>query len=291
MEEWQKLPYKDRIKTYQKWLNNKTFFMGYNIAYKYVSTFEVISNSLPFHSKAYLNEKDSELSNISLKDSISLAQEYFDKYNFNINVQEQIDKGILHFDEKEKPKKGLNEDGHNYYDDNGERKCLVHLAHTIIDPVIIVHELLHYQNQPAKKDENEARNFLTEIVSYSNELIFADYLMKEKGIKEAKIIFFQDENSALQICSQLYDVYRFINIYKENGIVDYNVYKKSYNRGYDLMLKLFDEYASTIPNINSSTWNFLGYMLGTYSYEEYKKDPQFLNKINKLNDSMNNKSF
>jgi hypothetical protein len=287
-KEWQELSYEERIKKYQDSINDKSFFDSYNIVYDYV--YELLrSTCIMFnHSNEVCYATKTRLSDMNIDRSVDLAQLFFTDFDIKINVKDLIAKKVLVF--KEYSDNAIKANGSNFYDKNNEKKNIVYLLHNVDDSVCIVHELMHYLNQP-ETSRSQTNDFLTETISYTYELIFADYLMNKNCIDESKYIFCRCEKNAVSFAYNMYNIYRFVDFVKQNGKINKEIYDKEYKKGYDLMLKEFDDYALEKSDINEDSWNFMGHLFGIYCFMEYKKDPQFLDKIKKLNNSINDCSF
>ena len=168
----------ERINTYKDWFENMSFFsfnsfvldeienlwnLSNYIYYKYV---EVIKN---------IKFEKYDFSYVSLEENISLAQQFLDKHNIKISIKELIANGNIVFkiiDEKIK-------DGKSYYDKDNKKMIEIYLHNNIIDSCILIHEIMHYLNQPESK-RNFVSDLLTESLSYGMEFIYIEELKQIK---------------------------------------------------------------------------------------------------------------
>ena len=153
----------ERIKDYKDWFENLSFFsydpfildeienlwnLSNYIYYKYV---EVIKN---------IKFEKYDFSYVSLEENISLVQQFLDKYHMNISIKELIESGILIFKKIDK-NASITRVGTSYYDKDKKRIIEIYLNDNITDGCVLIHEVMHYLNQPESR-RNFVRDLLTE---------------------------------------------------------------------------------------------------------------------------------
>lgn len=163
----------------------------------------------------------------------------------------------------------------------------------ITDSIIWVHEISHYRNQPPLF-RGEVNDILTELLAFTYELIYTDYLEQIEYEEEGKTFKIEVYKNLHTFIKKGYYIVRIFLLYFLLGEVSQENYKFLYkeDKDYEYALKSFD-----IEIIRRKDKNFiftiLFYSVGIisiYNYVEYKKNPKFLEKIEKLNQElMNNK--
>lgn len=160
----------------------------------------------------------------------------------------------------------------------------VHNNDLLNDSIIWVHEISHYKNQPLEK-RGQVNDILTELIAFTEELIYTDYLSQIGYEEEAKMFMIEEYNNLAQFIVKSYYVLRIALLYllrfkvsKEDYNILYNEDKKYYKS-----LKIFDEEKNENQNIIFLLLYYSVGIISFYSYIEYKKDPNFLDKLKKLN--------
>ena len=154
----------------------------------------------------------------------------------------------------------------------------------ITDSIIWVHEISHYKNQPPEKRDG-VNDILTELLSFTEELIYADYLEQIGYAKEVNMFKIEEYKNLHNFIKIGYYIVKIALLYFLLGEVSKENYKLLYkeDKNYDDILKKFN---TEINNNKKIIFTVLFYGIGLmsiYNYIEYKKDPSFLEKIKKLN--------
>lgn len=224
---------------------------------------------------------------INKDDAIKMAQDFLYKNNINVNIKELIDNNTLSF---KKEYNDIDEYGSSSFDKEQNKKIIsVNETNNLLMPIVLVHEILHYTNQPDDNKRSDASEFLTEAVSYSYELIFLDDLL-ESEFKEDAIRSINNVLHSLTVCAfDNYSPTLSIKLMKENKKLDKNKIEEKLP-----IQDYINEMRKCIMNkriIAKEVWTLIGYFLAIYNYIEYKKDNNFINKLYKLNNSLNEKTF
>ena len=280
----------NRLERYKAWCVNYSFF-GYNsfVIDEIDFLYQIINIIGPtFEDSEKLKVND--FSKINRDEIIELAQGYFDKHNIKLNILDEIKNGNLILEDGLKDKDdylSTIQDGYsNYVDDKIIAKVV--LSNTIFDSLVIVHELTHNRNQPIGK-RNITSDLLTESVSYVNEFIFVDEFLNDKD----KSNYFKGlEKMLYSYAYNLYLIYRFVILYKEQS----DIYEDNYNKVfhddyYDDVLDHFEEYVENNKSIYKDSYFVLGFTLSIYMFMEYKKDNKIFKEIEEFNDSINKLGF
>ena len=177
--------------------------------------------------------------------------------------------------------------GVNNYE--GEHKSIdVYNNGIITDSIIWVHEISHYRNQP-ENHRSEVNDLLTELLAFTEEFIYMDYLEK-KGYKNDANIFKIEEYKNLYNHIKIgFPVARIYLLYFLLGEVSNENYKYLYHEdnSYEKALDVFNAVIKQDQNI---IFNILWYSVGVisiYNYERYKEDSKYLDKIKELNTKIN----
>lgn len=157
------------------------------------------------------------------------------------------------------------------------------------DTIIWVHEISHYRNQPETK-RGEANDILTELLAFTEEFIYLDYLEKIGYTNEArmyKIEEYQNLHNFIKLGTPFVKIYLLYflmgNVSKENY---QELYKEDedYDRNIEHFQRVIQENQDAIFTI---LWYSIS-LISIYNYEKYKEDPNHLNKIKKLNTKIMN---
>lgn len=216
---------------------------------------------------------------------ISFAQSFLNENNINIDINRLIEDGSINFIDDIKNE---NRQGVSYYKDN-KKMIDVNNSNNILELCILIHELMHYYNQPDDNVRSEASEYLTEAVSYGYELILLDKFLDSEYREDAEFIYYNIVFSLGHLSFDLYSPLLSLKIFLENGKL-----KKEEIEKYLQLENYIDEMKKFIMNkkkFSSSVWNMIGYYLGMYNYIEYKKDNKFKEKLLEFNNSINNKNI
>ena len=163
----------------------------------------------------------------------------------------------------------------------------------VTDAIVWVHEITHYRNS-SKIIRTEISDLLTESISFAYELIFLDYIEKLGYKYEAAALrnsifyslFYHTYNSYFGI--------QLLTVYQQFGIINEENYTLMYSKEvpYDLVL---EEFVSIFNDNDKDILFFIQYGLANalsfYMYNEYQKDNSFINKIEKLNNAIEDLSL
>lgn len=286
---------KDRINLYENWMYNLSFFEYHNFIIDNIDTLWKLTNYILNDFKDFNKENNYlniEYPRINLNETITLTQEFFDNHNFDINIKELIKDKVLtlnkNIDKETNDYYNTKSDGISTYDENQNRFVTVNLEETLYDSAVLIHELLHYLNQPIS-GRNETSDLLTEAISYAGELIFFEDLNNKELTKKHNICL---EKTMYTYANNIYYIYKLINLYKTKQSLSEEKYNELYkDNNYEFTINRFEEYISNKGSIYRDTWFMLGLPLSIYLLEEYKKDNDNFNYIHLLNNNINKKDI
>lgn len=161
----------------------------------------------------------------------------------------------------------------------------------VTDSIIWVHEISHYRNQPPLF-RGEVNDILTELLAFTEEFIYTDYLEQIGYEKEARMFKIEEYKNLHTFIQKGYYIVRIFLLYFLLGEVSQENYEFLYkeDKNYEYALKFFDTEIIKSQN-KDRIFTILFYSVGIisiYNYVEYKNSPIFLEKIEKLNEEIMN---
>ena len=144
-----------------------------------------------------------------------------------------------------------------------------------------------YKNQPPEK-RDKVNDILTELVAFTEELIYTDYLKQIGYEKEATMFNIEEYKNLHNYINCSHYVIKITLLYYLLGKVSKESYLLLYknDKDYDKALKIFDEEKNKNQNIIFLSLYYSVGIISFYNYIEYKKDPNFLEKIKKLKENI-----
>ena len=285
------------IRKYESCFNDLTFFNGNSFILDNIENFRRLINRIGIFLDNYdLIVHQNGIKSISLDDNLKFVQEFFDGNNIPLDVKSLIKSDVISFTPMEesniRPDNfNIINHGSSFKDSNNSRKINIITRNLILDGSTIVHELMHYYNQPIDK-RNFTSDLLTEAVSFACELIYIYSILGAKHKINVDDLYMLIERTLYNYCLHMYHVYKLISLYKKEGTISKDTYDKNYkDNNYNQMIEYFDYYICSGRNIIRDTWYVLCFPLSIYLFEEYKKNNDFFSSIMMLNDNLNFKSF
>lgn len=155
----------------------------------------------------------------------------------------------------------------------------------LTDSIIWVHEISHYKNQPKEK-RHEVNDILTELIAYTEELLYIDYLENIGYEEEAKIFKIMEYQNLYSILNFSYYIIKITLLYYLLGSVNKENYLLLYkeDKSYNKALELFNKGKNDIR----LCYHYSIAIISLYNYIEYKKDKKFLENIKRLNKEIMN---
>ena len=282
----------NKIEKYKAWCANYSFF-GYNSFV--IDEIDFLFKAINIIGSTFVDSGKLSISDFSLcsKDEIiKKVQDYFDNHNIKLYLLNELRDGNLILESKDKKENkylGTRQDGVSNYDEAKNKVIAkVILTNTVFDSLVIVHELTHNRNQPKGK-RNLTSDLLTESISYVNEFIFVDEFLNNEDKNNYFIGF---EKMLYNYAYNLYLIYKLIIVYKEEFDIYEDNYKKVFNdEEYEDVMNSFEKYIDNGNSIFKDSYFVLGFVLSIYMFNEYRRNNDFLKKIEKFNNNINNNSF
>ena len=284
---------KERINTYKKWFENMSFFSFNSFILDEIENLWNLSNYIYDKYIDVIKEINFEPHNfsyVSLEENISLSQQFLDKHNINVSIKELIANGNIIFKKiDDKTTKG--KDGTSYYDEDNKRVIEIYLNNNVIDSCILIHEIVHFLNQPESK-RDFVSNLLTESLSYGMEFIYIEELKQIKYSNDLNIFMKFVVPTILKCMDKVYYCYKLILLYKKEKDISLEAYNKVFkDNNYEKTIDRFEEYVKEHNLVVRDTWNVLGFPIAIYILETYKKDKSIIKKLMEYNKAINEKSY
>lgn len=215
------------------------------------------------------------------KHMIQIAQDFLFECQIDVDIQQLLDNETIKWNKTLKKESGISS-----YDAKLQQKIIwLNKTHDTSNLVTIVHEILHYTNQPDDNKRSEVSNYLTEAVSYSYELILLDKLLDTNYKEEALALMKNMYYTLKQFTNSAYYILLSILLVMEKKDFQLETTKKYFNiKNYT---KEINQYLKEGVRITKPLSYIIGIYLAISNFVEYKKDPSSLNKIHTLNYSLN----
>lgn len=288
----------ERINQYKIWFDNLSFFWNNPFVFDEIENLWNLINYLENKYEKFCDvhiDKKTSYTKLDEKECISLAQKFFDNHNINLNINQLIQNGTIILKKKDSEKTDefyySNLDGSSYYDENNNRKLVVVMKGTILDCASLIHEIMHYRNQPTGK-RNFVNDLLTESLSSVMELIFFEDLSNTIYNADRSLYFRLFEKLIYIYAYQIYYIYKIILLYKRENDISKEKYDKIFINGkYEQALETFEMYVSQKRSVLRDTWMIIGLPLAIYMLDEYKKNKNFFELLEQFNTAINEKSI
>lgn len=234
-----------------------------------------------------------------------LINDFYKSLGINFKVNDIEKNGTLNILETNEPKDATSQltDGNNNYilceerwfnpktkeniiiSRNFHKSINVYNNDLLTDSIIWVHEISHYKNQPKEK-RHEVNDILTELIAYTEELLYIDYLENIGYEEEAKIFKIMEYQNLYNILNFSYYIIKITLLYYLLGSVNKENYLLLYkeDKNYNKILELFNERKNDIR----LCYHYSIAIISLYNYIEYKKDKSFLENLKRLNKEIMN---
>lgn len=176
--------------------------------------------------------------------------------------------------------------GTSYFDE--QIQVDVYDSGLLYDSITWIHELKHLQNQPLG-NRSQISFVLTESLSFMEELIYTDFLEKLGYNYEAYISKYDTFSNFSVFLEDAYPMIKMLSVYVNYGEISKQNYEKAYPT--DEYENDIDEVLTLLTEDAEDFFNLIRYpvasALSIYMYEKYKKDNNFIVKINEFEKAIN----
>lgn len=264
--------------------------------------------SFLFNNLEELDIDTKNLRNTTRKDYVEKTQlinDFYKSLGINFKVNDIEKNGTLNILETNEPKDAtsqLTDGNYNYIlceerwfnpktkeniiiSRNFHKSINVYNNDLLTDSIIWVHEISHYKNQPKEK-RHEVNDILTELIAYTEELLYIDYLENIGYEEEAKIFKIMEYQNLYNILNFSYYIIKITLLYYLLGSVNKENYLLLYkeDKNYNKVLELFNKRKNDIR----LCYHYSIAIISLYNYIEYKKDKSFLENLKRLNKEIMN---
>lgn len=264
--------------------------------------------SFLFNNLEKLDIDTKDLRNTTRKDYVEKTQlinDFYKSLGINFKVNDIEKNGTLNILETNEPKDATSQltYGNNNYifyerrsfnfktkedniiSRNYHKAINVYNNDLLTDSIIWVHEISHYKNQPKEK-RHEVNDILTELIAYTEELLYIDYLENFGYEEEAKIFKIMEYQNLYSILNFSYYIIKITLLYYLLGSVNKENYLLLYkeDKSYNKALELFNKGKNDIR----LCYHYSIAIISLYNYIEYKKDKSFLANWKRLNKEIMN---
>ena len=255
-----------------------------NVLFDNVGIFYSMSQFLRRQTSIEIPKEGADWSKISKSTffrNIELVDDFFKKLGIQFEINKILNDGTIDIitTDYEKIMYGLN----NYL---GEHKAIkIYNNGYIIDPIVWVHEISHYRNQTDKR-RTQVNDLLTESLAHTTSLLYTFFLEDKGYIYEANFYRYNILNTFYNVSCDAYTISKIFNLYELLGDTSKETYRYFYktDEDYEKVKKDFTEIITKSPmRINDLLWYTLSGILSIYMYEQYRKDNNFITKIEELN--------
>lgn len=226
----------------------------------------------------------SKISKSTFFQNVDFVDDFFKKMGIQFEINKILSDGTIDIitTDYEKIMYGLN----NYL---GEHKAIkIYNNGYITDPIVWVHEISHFRNQP-EEGRGQVNDLLTEALAHTTSLLYTDYLEKEGFVYEANFGRYDILNTFHNVSYDAYIVSKIFMLYEFMGDTSKETYKYFYktDEDYEEVRNDFIKIITKNPmSIRDLLWYTLSGVLSVYMYEQYRKDNNFITKIEQLNTSL-----
>lgn len=242
-----------------------------------------------------------KLSLANKEEKIRIIMDYYKYMGYEIDMGEMLNNTCIDDIPLDLLKKEMedNFEALNHYslvgyniDSSGYNEVNINNTPYLLDTCAWIHEFRHYLNHPGK-ERNQESSTLTEVCSFVDELLFADYLEKIGYSYESAFVKCETLNTFYIQILDAYPIDKLLSVYVNVGEVS----KENYNNLYsdDEFEDVVDE---SIPLISEDADDFINGIrytvacaLSIYMYEEYKKDASYLETIKEFEKHINDGDF
>ena len=271
-------------------IENKILLGNSNFIYdNFEKVYDLAHRLSKIENRIKLDKNNSNTYNYIKTDiSIDRVQDFLRKNNFNLDIRKLVKNGSILFIEANNWTSKTS-DGYSYYDYENKRKMIdIKNTNDIRTMEVLIHEIMHYINQPEKDNRSFTSDFLTETISYTYELIFLDELLNEEYREDVIKIMKYKIDDILHVIYEMSSILLTIKLYKKNKFNKEKIEEKIQFNDYIEEMKLI---IKNDRNLLKLTWYLVGFSLSISNFICYKEDNSYIDKIHLLNDNLNTKSL
>lgn len=275
--------YIDRLKIEDK----IKFFINKYIDSVYLSNIDVVYNLSMFigkflNKKYYLSQEDFDnLPKYSDKEIIDMVKSYYEDMGMNCDIDSLYNNGVINFN-------GSSESLIYGECNKSNNKINLRYTGTIIDSILLTHELGHYKNEQSSL-KSEEKLFVSEVLPMAEEFIMCDNLV-EHSVE--KIFWYKNRiNSLYSKVKRINSILGMIIVYLDNGNISRESYIKEFeSNNYDNDFNFLKKYLSKykLENIFMDMIYLMGYVVGINVMYKVRNDGEIFNLVKDAQVNINN---
>lgn len=275
--------YIDRLKIEEK----IKFFINKYIDSVYLSNIDVVYNLSMFidgflNKKYYLSQEEFDnLPKYSEKEIIDMVKSYYRDMGMNYDIDSLYNNGVINFNGSS--------DSLIYGECNkSNNKTNLRYTGTIIDSILLTHELGHYKNEQSSL-KSEEKLFVSEVLPMAEEFIMCDNLVEHD---EEKILWYKNRiNSLYSKVKRINSILGMIILYLDNGNISRESYIKefesdNYDKDFNFLKKYLSKYE--LENIFMDMIYLMGYVVGINVMYKVRNDGEIFNVVKDAQVNINN---
>lgn len=274
-----------------------------NIIFTHITDYLALVTSLEEH--ILLSNKD-EVNNINYtlftkstkEENVNIVNKFYRNLNINFDINKEVPKENISYHTHDITKFSKDKDIELEKlifgscipkANNGSPKILIPNNGLLSDSVTLVHELSHYRNYPWSKVGDN----LTEVLSFAEETIYLDYLLRLGYKYEFYKINTINYDSFYDNIKKLIPTYRILTLYLKYENLSPKIYQNNFpNESYKKDIEaIYNNIFNIFQTFTNSTYHMLGYLLGVHLYIEYKQNKDYLNLIEQMHTNINKYSY
>lgn len=223
---------------------------------------------------------------MELYKSLTLVYKFLKELNPNYEkyFERKLDDGTISFDYNY-------EMGYSYFDNNFHKRILIPVNHNIYDAFVIIHELMHNKN--LKVNSNSiTRHLFTESLSILGEMLFHDYLIKNKlyvhdANKHIEDVFWAANRITMKNDFEIKMSLGFLNNrYLSNDTIK-TLYSKNDEYNWQIYYSIIDALKNKTLAIDTEQRYTIGIVFASYMHQRIINNQKKIYELFELNDIIN----
>ena len=267
--------YIDRLKIEEK---IKSFINKYSDSV-YISNIDVVYNLSMFinkilNRKYYISQDEFDnLPKYSDKEIIEIVKSFYRDMDMNYDIDSLYNSRVISFDNKDANSLIYGECNRS------SNEIKLNYTGTIIDSILLTHELGHYKNEQSSL-KSEEKLFISEVLPMTEEFIMCDSL---EGHDEEKIFWYKNRiNSLYEKIRRLNSVLGMIILYLDKGNISKDAYYEEFeSNNYDNDFNYLKRYLSKykLENIFMDMIYMMGYVVSINMMFKIRDNKDYINRV------------
>ena len=273
--------YIDRLKL-EKELKDFIYKYKDSVYFKYADLIYNISLMLNGSIRGKYNENDfNDLPKHSNEEILKFVKDFYNKFSINYDIDDVLRNKVVYSE-------GNNGRPLIYGECNrSSNKIEINKTGTIIDSILLTHELGHYKNE-REGLKNESKLFLSEILPMSEEFIMCDNL---SGHDDEKLFWYKHRiNSLYEKIRRINSLLGMIMVYINNGNLSREAYLSEFEEDYYVNdFNYLKDYINkhNLENIFMDMIYLIGYVMGINNMFKVRDNNSYIEVVSNAHDKVN----